>query len=299
MSKKVTYTVNVLSPKRWKGGWTVRYLNTDIIDAILTTDYILVQYPIKLVCTMLMESVTVISKNQKVVITNAEVKNDALHYEKLHIVNLPDHAPMDIFDLSMHEFSYEGFHGISKLKSFSISLFETFDMRYMLPKLMQVVSEIRKTFEFYTEINALDVLKIILARLNVSLNDIEFLELPDFLEVKNGQVVFTKKITHEATIIYSTTEACYTEKSFSYQYDIGNLIEQGRIKDDEWFESNIIEIKDDANDGYSLTIFGNSNIRCVSPKALFNKAFVEIDRYAKEMNHFNLINHEITVEPGK
>lgn len=299
MSKKVTYTVNVLSPKRWKGGWTVRYLNTDIIDAILTTDYILVQYPMKLVCTMLMESVTVISKNQKVVITNAEVKNDALYYEKLHIVNLPDHAPMDIFDLSMHEFSYEGFHGISKLKSFSISLFETFDMRYMLPKLMQVVSEIRKTFEFYTEINALDVLKIILARLNVNLNDIEFLELPDFLEVKNGQVVFTKKITHEATIIYSTTEACYIEKSFSFQYDIGNLIEQGRIKDDEWFGSNIIEIKDDANDGYSLTIFGNSNIRSVSPKALFNKAFVEIDRYAKEMNHFNLINHEITMEPGK
>ena len=31
---------------------------SDIIDAILTTDYILVQYPIKLVCTMLMESVT-------------------------------------------------------------------------------------------------------------------------------------------------------------------------------------------------------------------------------------------------
>lgn len=301
MSKLKERTVKIISPDNLKGGWLIRLMFENVIDAILTEEYLNVEYPLTLSCTTLMESATLVCKHQKAIFTEAEVSNGKLYYEKLHLVNLPEHAPLEIYDITSSDFTYEGFHGIKEIQSFSISLFENFDIRDMIPELMKVISHIQKTFKFYTEIDSLKLLQEILDLLNISLQDIEFLDLSDFLEVKNGQVVYTKRISNEATVVYSNYEASYIEKSFIFQFDIGNLIEKAEPKDDDFFESGIIEISDpekSLDDGYTLTLFGNLNIQSSSPKKLLEKAMTEIDNYAKQMHEFNLLHHEITVEPG-
>lgn len=274
MSTTNTYSIHVLGPNQLKGCWPVRFFYKHLIDAILAESYLTVEYPMKLLCTIHMETATFISKKQKVIFTDAEIIDTKLRYKKLHIANIDKHK--EFFNITKNECNYTGFFGINEIESFKISLSETFDMRDILSDFIRTVEKIKKIFETQTNISALDVLKIIINTLQINLSDIKYLNLSTFLKVKNGRIVFTKKIFNSAIITRSVSKFCYTDNDFSFEYPLKVLYEN---------YANNSTAKNNS-DGYSLTIFGCKNIRNSNAKTLFDKALVELNRYEKELNKF-------------
>lgn len=286
MRKPKEAVIQVLNSNTMKGGWFVRFIHQEAINSILESSYIEKSFPMQISCTTLMESVTVKNKYQQAVFTGVETCEGKLYFEKLHICITPEQAPIETCDISKNAFVYEGFWGIKAIKSLEISLVESFDMRELIRELKIVIAYLSKMFRFHTEINALDLLDYILDVLNISLQDIKFLDLSNLLEIRSGKVVYTKKITRFETVLYSNFEASYQNSNFSFAFDIDDAVNK------------ILDNHNSIENSYTLTLFGMDNIQTASPKDLIKQAMIAIDIYAKEMNEFNLSHQEITVEPG-
>ena len=274
MSNKNTQSIYVLGPNQLKGCWPIRFFRKHIINAILSENYVTVDYPMKLLCTINMESATIISKNKKIIFTDVKIINTKLHYKKVNITIFDNH--IEFFNITKNECNYVGFFSIDEIESFRISLSNSFDMRDMIEDLIRTVEQIKKIFKSQDTISALDVLRTIISTLQINLNDVEYLNLSNFLEVQNGEIIYTKKIFNSATIIRTVSKFCYTEKDFIFEYPLKDLDENS---------TNSSTAKNDL-DGYSLTIFGCKNIRNTNTKSLFNKALLELQMYEKELNEF-------------